>query len=129
MKPLLCLSSLNAPKYFSFRELIKTNQPFDNYPYSFTYVNNLHKLAIVLSCIREDAEMAIAVNSGYRSTEVNKAVGGSPTSHHLTGRAADIRPLLPNRPDLFSKLVKIVETYKPILSEIIVHDTYIHVAI
>ena len=33
----------------------------------------------------------IIITSGYRSAEVNKAVGGSPTSNHLTGCAVDIR--------------------------------------
>ena len=33
----------------------------------------------------------IIISSGYRSPEVNKAVGGSPTSNHLTGCAVDIR--------------------------------------
>jgi hypothetical protein len=30
------------------------------------------------------------VNSGYRSIEVNKAVGGQPTSQHCKGEAADL---------------------------------------
>ena len=33
----------------------------------------------------------IIINSGFRSPEVNKRVGGSPTSNHLTGCAVDIR--------------------------------------
>ena len=33
----------------------------------------------------------IVINSGFRSPEVNKAVGGVPTSNHLTGCAVDIR--------------------------------------
>ena len=36
-------------------------------------------------------EMPLAVNSGYRSPEVNKRAGGSATSNHLTGCAVDIR--------------------------------------
>lgn len=32
----------------------------------------------------------IKVNSGYRSKEVNRAVGGSKTSQHMKGEAADI---------------------------------------
>ena len=33
----------------------------------------------------------IVINSGYRSPELNKKVGGSATSNHLTGCAVDIR--------------------------------------
>ena len=37
------------------------------------------------------SEEPIVINSGYRSPELNKKVGGSPTSNHLTGCAVDIR--------------------------------------
>jgi hypothetical protein len=33
----------------------------------------------------------IIINSGYRSEAVNKAVGGVPSSNHLSGCAADIK--------------------------------------
>ena len=33
----------------------------------------------------------IIINSGYRSPQLNKKIGGAPTSNHLTGCAADIR--------------------------------------
>ena len=36
-------------------------------------------------------EEPIVINSGYRSEEVNKAIGGVPNSNHLTGCAVDIR--------------------------------------
>ena len=39
----------------------------------------------------EGREEPIIINSGYRSPEVNKAVGGVATSNHLSGCAADIR--------------------------------------
>ncbi|MBU0516356.1 MAG: peptidase M15 [Proteobacteria bacterium] len=38
----------------------------------------------------------LVVTSGYRSPEVNRLIpGGSPTSQHALGQAADIRPLGP----------------------------------
>ena len=39
----------------------------------------------------KDTEEPIIITSGYRSPELNKKVGGSPTSNHLTGCAVDIR--------------------------------------
>ena len=38
-----------------------------------------------------DTEEPIIISSGYRSPEVNRKVGGSATSNHLTGCAVDIR--------------------------------------
>ena len=35
--------------------------------------------------------MPIIINSGYRSPQLNRKVGGSPTSNQLTGCAVDIR--------------------------------------
>ena len=39
----------------------------------------------------DTSEAPIIITSGYRSPELNKKVGGSPTSNHLTGCAVDIR--------------------------------------
>lgn len=48
----------------------------------------------VLEPLREHADQPVIISSGYRSPELNlhPDVGGSPTSQHLTGEAADILP-------------------------------------
>lgn len=54
--------------------------------------NNLLYLIERLDKIREKWGGPIICTSGYRSPALNKAVGGSKTSAHLTGMAADIHP-------------------------------------
>ncbi len=42
---------------------------------------------------RDDKEKPIIINSGYRSPQLNKKIGGVAGSNHLTGCAVDIRVL------------------------------------
>jgi hypothetical protein len=42
-------------------------------------------------------EIPMVITSGYRSKEVNRLCGGSPTSNHLTGCAVDIRCMGPEQ--------------------------------
>lgn len=44
----------------------------------------------VLDPLREMYGKAITVNSGYRCSKLNAAVGGAKTSQHMRGEAADI---------------------------------------
>lgn len=44
----------------------------------------------VLQPVREHFKMGVKVNSGFRHPEVNAKVGGSKTSDHCKGQAADI---------------------------------------
>lgn len=44
-----------------------------------------------LQRIRNHFGVSVHINSGYRCQTHNKAVGGSSTSHHMRGMAADIR--------------------------------------
>ena len=81
-------------KYFTIKELSKsttaTQKGIDNTPNS-EIVNNLTQLVInILDPLREEYGKPIKVNSGYRCPALNKAVGGSKTSHPMLGLAADI---------------------------------------
>ena len=87
----------NLSEHFSLRELTKTNTGIKNVP-NEVQVNNLKRLCKWLERLRKkwndlygDGDDPIIINSGFRSPEVNKAVGGVSTSNHLTGCAADIR--------------------------------------
>lgn len=54
-------------------------------------VRNLeHLVATTLQPLRDALGVPIRVSSGYRSPRLNRAVGGSATSQHLVGQAADI---------------------------------------
>lgn len=48
------------------------------------------ELILKLQRLRNAIGKPITVNSGYRTPEYNKQVGGSPNSQHLYGKAADI---------------------------------------
>ena len=54
-------------------------------------IANLQSLCLhILEPLRQAFAQPIVINSGYRTPELNRAVGGSPTSQHLKGQAADL---------------------------------------
>jgi len=85
---------MNLSANFSLKELTKsdtaTRLGIDNTPNQET-IDNLKMLCQkVLQPVREHFGKSVTVNSGYRSPESNAAVGGSKTSDHCRGYAADI---------------------------------------
>ena len=79
---------------FSLVEMIKSETALrhglDNTP-GETEIANLKILAEkVLQPVRDYYNKGVKVNSGYRHPEVNAKVGGSKTSDHCKGQAADI---------------------------------------
>ena len=54
-------------------------------------IANLKRVCGWLEVLRKRNGKPIIINSGYRSPQLNKKIGGVPTSNHLTGCAADIR--------------------------------------
>ena len=88
-------------EHFKLAELCKTSvRTADGNIPSHAAIENLKRLSGWLEMLRSewnnrygDGDDPVIINSGYRSAQVNKAVGGVATSNHLTGCAVDIRVL------------------------------------
>lgn len=85
-------------KYFSYSEFFKSDTAekyqVNNIPEDAQLsqvLGNIKALVSnVLDPLRAMIGRPIIITSGYRSQQVNELVGGSKTSQHLSGRAADI---------------------------------------
>jgi hypothetical protein len=79
---------------FSLKELTTsetaTRKGLDNTPNEAVTANLKTLAEKILQPVREHYGKSVKVNSGYRSPEVNASVGGSKTSDHCKGQAADI---------------------------------------
>jgi len=78
--------------HFTFRALTRSDtarvQRIDNGPPP-NLVKNLAFLARKLDAIRAVLHGPLEISSGFRSRELNSAIGGSRTSRHTLGLAAD----------------------------------------
>lgn len=82
-------------KYFTLGELCKSDvalqKRIENTPTDVETIERLNTLMEqCLDKVREMWGKPIGVNSGYRSPELNRAVGGAKNSQHMRGEAADI---------------------------------------
>lgn len=82
-------------KYFTMSEMCKSTTAIlhhiSNYPQQEEIFENIRTLVDkVLDPARELLCEPIYVNSGYRSPQVNKMVGGVKNSQHMKGQAADV---------------------------------------
>lgn len=86
---------MGGHEYFTLQELVASNKAkelgIDNTP-SFEDVERLDILVeVFLDPLRKALGKPIIVTSGYRCPKLNKAVGGSDTSVHKIGFAADMQ--------------------------------------
>lgn len=85
---------MKLSKNFSLAEFTKSQtavrRGIDNTP-SLATIDNLQLLVDnILQPLRDHYGKSVDVSSGYRSPQLNVAIGGSPTSDHCLGMAADI---------------------------------------
>jgi len=79
---------------FSLAEMVKSDtalrHDMDNTPGEAEIANLKTLCEKVLQPVRDHFQTGVKVNSGFRHPEVNAKVGGSKTSDHCKGQAADI---------------------------------------
>lgn len=81
-------------KNFTLEELTASQtakaRGISNQPGIQQVVNLVYLTASVLQPLRDAMRQEIKIGSGYRSPQLNKAVGGVANSQHMTGQAADL---------------------------------------
>ncbi len=114
---------------FSLEELtfsqVASRRGLNNTP-SEKVKDNLERLAFFLEQVRKLFNKPLLISSGYRSREVNEAVGGSKTSQHCEGCAADfnVKGMSPN-----AVVRAIVDANIPYDQVILEFDSWIHISI
>ena len=93
---------MRLSKNFTLRELIRSSTAermgIDNVPKDEKVIENLRNLCFeVLQPLRDYVGAPVHINSGYRSPELNRAVGGVKNSQHCRGEACDIRIASPKQ--------------------------------
>ncbi|MBR6516695.1 MAG: peptidase M15 [Bacilli bacterium] len=104
---------MKLSKNFTLKEMIVSNTAkkygIDNTPSDDVLYNIKNLVEYVLQPIRDKYGKPIVINSGYRCLALNNKVGGSKTSQHLTGAAADIEDKSGNNKELFYLIKKMIE--------------------
>ena len=84
---------MQLSKNFHLREFTKSQtasrKGITNVPNKDQIINLAGLCQCVLQPVRDEFGV-VTINSGYRCSELNTAIGGSKTSQHMKGQAADI---------------------------------------
>ena len=80
---------MNLSENFTLAELIRTSTGLDNTP-NEEQIENLRLLCVNVLQPARDALGPIKITSGFRAPAVNSKVGGSSSSQHVKGQAADL---------------------------------------
>lgn len=104
-------------KYFNYNELTKSatasRHKIKNNPTAEEKANLKALVENILDPLREKWGAPIVVTSGFRCKELNTKVGGSATSQHCLGQAADIRTVSDKPEDNYKLLHLLIEMELP----------------
>ena len=78
-------------EFFTLAELMVTSTGVPNVPDARARANLQVLVETALDPLRRHLRRPVRVTSGYRTAQVNRLVGGSSKSAHMTGEAADIK--------------------------------------
>ena len=85
-------SNAKLSEHFTLGEFTRSGSHPEVYNIpSHEAIANLKRLCVWLEELRARYNAPIRINSGYRSPQLNRAIGGVSNSNHLTGCAVDIR--------------------------------------
>lgn len=118
---------------FSFEELVHSAYAEKNHIPNIPSEEELKKLVrlaeTILQPIRDSFGLPIKITSGYRNLRVNSAVGGSRTSQHVKGEAADITSS--DNKKLMSLIIRLIKDKKIEVGQVINEFDYswIHISL
>ena len=120
-------------KNFDYREFEKTDVPGMQVKNTITSteVRDSIKALVdeVVQPLRDAWDAPLAINSGYRCPEVNKAVGGVPTPQHTKGEAADVCPFGRNGQGDIEVVRKLAITARDLglpFDQMILYPSFVH---
>ena len=125
-------------KNFTLDEFVRSDtarsRGIDNTPPDEAIAHLGELVGVILQPLRDAWGKPINVTSGYRCSELNKAVGGSGNSAHLYGYAADIQPADMKSFPLFTDFIQSFVTGRHIpFDQIIIEQStsskWIHIAV
>ena len=92
----------------------------DNTPSKEEEKNIIDLVENILDPLRKEYGKPIIINSGFRNKQLNKLIGGSKTSQHLTGQAADIQTIVDTKEEnkkLFDLIQKLNLPFDQLIDE------------
>ena len=87
---------------------------------------NIIKLASQLQFLRDYTGRPITINSAYRCPEHNAKVGGSKTSQHLLGKAADITIQSLKPAEVYALIEELIDMGHLLQGGLGLYDTFVH---